>query len=711
MDGNWIRMLRRNSRALALIPFVLCAWLTWLNGPALGQSLSTVRWSEETPDVAGGVPPPGEIEDILSLADEPLEMLAARPVVSLEIDPVIEAVSMREERVSESPGIVDVITAKDIKEFGAKNLYEVLRWATSVYMTGSYLYPRNVTSLRGDLSTHSDNHVLVLINGRPFRDITQGGINTPIYTAFPIHMIERVEVIRGPGSVLYGTNGYAGVVNVVTKNPDGPMLHAAVLGGSHGLQQYSLSGGTGSEASAVYGGATHTRQKGWPFSAISEDPPGPRGPESGTTLYGEDNVGFFGMYRNGGLSANVFLADASQEHFGPSPVWPSAALEADRVFLDLGYRFGSCEHHYLDVHFTYNYEEAVFSQDPPPPGFVPPLSTVTPSHSLLLEATYHTRLTQRMDMLVGGIADIHRGKVSAGDNALVFVPEFDEVWYGVYLQLDYHPTEWLTLVGGMQGHLPGEIAGGLVPRAAAIVSITDNWTGKFLYGQAFRSPYQIERSIVVPPILLGNPNLSPETVQTFDAQIAYHTDTYRLAATYFHSDYFNLITRVGAFPATYENTGTMQFQGVELENEWRISDRLRWQGSVTYQDNVRDGVHDTTHTPNWMAKMGVAYSTDNGWTVGVFDTFYGAPSSVTVVNPAASIVNSVPEEHHLISLNATVDLDRFLHWHAGHSVNLQFLVQNLLNESIYHPEFSRRNINSLPGGPGRTFYGGVSLEY
>jgi len=115
--------------------------------------------------------------------------------------------------------------------------------------------------------------------------------------------------------------------------------------------------------------------------------------------------------------------------------------------------------------------------------------------------------------------------------------------------------------------------------------------------------------------------------------------------------------------------------------------------------------------PNWMAKIGAAYNSEDGWTVGVFDTFYGAPSSVTVVNPAALIVNPDPEECHLISLNATVDLDRFLHWHAGRAVNLQFLVQNLLNESIYHPEFSRRNINSLPGGPGRTFYGGVSLEY
>ena len=87
MDGHWIRWSRRNSRALVLIPFVLCAWLTWSNGPALGQPLSTARGSEERPDIgtvtadtADGVPPLGDIQDILRLADEPLEALAARPV-------------------------------------------------------------------------------------------------------------------------------------------------------------------------------------------------------------------------------------------------------------------------------------------------------------------------------------------------------------------------------------------------------------------------------------------------------------------------------------------------------------------------------------------------------------------------------------------------------------------------------------------------------
>jgi outer membrane cobalamin receptor len=103
-------------------------------------------------------------------------------------------------------------------------------------MAGSPLVPRNVASIRGDLIKQEDNHVLVLINGRPFRDTTFGGINFSICTAFPIQTIERVEVIRGPGSVLYGTNALSGVINIVTKNPDQSTMVASVLSGSHGWQ-------------------------------------------------------------------------------------------------------------------------------------------------------------------------------------------------------------------------------------------------------------------------------------------------------------------------------------------------------------------------------------------------------------------------------------------------------------------------------------------
>ncbi|MBN2021484.1 MAG: TonB-dependent receptor, partial [Pirellulales bacterium] len=640
-----------------------------------------------------------------NILDMDIESLAKVDVLtSTMTDPVVEAVSKTPEKASEAPGIVDVITHEDIEEFGAKNLYEALQWATSVHMSGSFLQRRNMASIRGNLIKHEDNHVLVLINGRPFRDSTLGGVNISIYTAFPIQTIERIEVIRGPGSVLYGTNAFTGVINVVTKDPKEPTFHASVLSGSYGWQSYSLAGGNGNENRGFYAGTTYSRAKGWPFTATLEDPPGPLPALKDSCLYGEDNVGLFTMYRNGGFTANMFLANAREETISPTLTWFPGQMHTPRAFVDLGYRHDIDEQQNVAVNFTYNYDGTDFPSALSTPGSL--VYFISPSHGFLLEATYRAALTQKLDWMVGALTDIHHGVASM--RFFQPIPEYNEVWYGVYTQFDYRVTERLKFVGGMQGNMPGEVRGGIVPRAGVIASLGDHWTTKFLYGQSFRSPYRLERTMNIPGLLEGNPNLIPETMQTFDYQIAYHTDDYRLAATYFHSDFFDLVSRVGV-PQTYVNYGTIRFQGVELENEWKISDRLRWLCSVTYQDNVRDDnhMHNTTLAPNWMAKMGASYRTPGGWTVSLFDSFYGKPAA----NPEALVVNPVPQAYHLMSLNATLDLDRAFHWHTGRSMKLQFLVQNLLNERIDHPEFEREVINSLPAEPGRTYYGGFSMAF
>lgn len=613
-------------------------------------------------------------------------------------NPIVEGVSKKEETLAESPGIVDVITAKDIKDFGAKNLYEVLERATSVYMTGSFLFPRNVTSIRGNLIKHEDNHVLILINGRPFRDITLGGVNVSIYTAFPIETIDRIEVIRGPGSVLYGTNAFTGVINIVTKNPDKPTMQVSTLNGSYGWQSYNVTAGNGNEHGAVLAGTRYSRSEGWPFSA-TEDVVAPAPLDTDTVPWGEDNIGTFIMYRNGNFTANVFAARATEEMLGPDGAWPSDRLKDPRAFVDLGYLLEVDRFNSFQTNLTYNYDGTHF------PSVVPGVPFDTASHSWVLEETYRADLTEKLDWLVGGFADFHQGFASMPP-ILEPIPAFTEIWYGVYTQLEYDLNDWIKMIGGMQANLPGEIRGGIVPRAGIIASLNENWTAKFLYGQSFRSPYQIERSIDIPGLLIGNPELSPEIMQTFDAQIAYRTEEFRLAATYFHSDFFDIVTRVG-FPQTYENLGRMEFHGIELENDWELTENFRWLGSMTYQENVRDGVDNTTGVPNWMAKMGWAYNTDDGWNFGLFDVFYGR----STVPATAAIINPNPEAYHLMSLNTTLDLNKRLGLRTRSTMELQFLVQNLLGESIDHIEFERELINTFPGGAGRTYYGGFTMAY
>ncbi len=232
--------------------------------------------------------------------------------------------------LSNAPGVMSVVTAEEIARFGANNLFEVLERVTSVYMTGSYMYPQATLAMRGDLITHHDNHILILINSRPTRETMFGGYSSSIYLSFPISMIDRLEIIRGPGSALYGTNAYTGVINIITKEDGDSSI--AVTGGS--LQTQALEAKTAfGKGDFKGGGAVKTfKEDGWNFHAVDE------AGRAGETQYGKENYGAFGFGNYNNLKVNALLAKTQQDNWGNRTLWEAVpnAIDAERKFLDLG---------------------------------------------------------------------------------------------------------------------------------------------------------------------------------------------------------------------------------------------------------------------------------------------------------------------------------------------------------------------------------------
>jgi outer membrane receptor for ferrienterochelin and colicin len=116
----------------------------------------------------------------------------------------ITVASKTEENISDAPGVISVITQDQLKRFGASTLGDILKRVPSFLGTTVYMTDRSVIASRGDQVMPSSSHILLLINGRPIREILEGGIKSEVYESFPVTVIERIEVIRGPGSVLYG---------------------------------------------------------------------------------------------------------------------------------------------------------------------------------------------------------------------------------------------------------------------------------------------------------------------------------------------------------------------------------------------------------------------------------------------------------------------------------------------------------------------------
>jgi len=146
------------------------------------------------------------------------EEVSAEELLFMEI-PVVYAAAKFEQASSEAAAAVTVITAEEIERSGYRTIDDALRTVTGFYTVSDRTY--TCLGVRGYyLPGDWNSRILVLVNGTPRNDDVYG--TAGLGTLFGIDMdeVERVEIVKGPGSALFGTNALFAVINVVTKNPE-----------------------------------------------------------------------------------------------------------------------------------------------------------------------------------------------------------------------------------------------------------------------------------------------------------------------------------------------------------------------------------------------------------------------------------------------------------------------------------------------------------
>ena len=155
----------------------------------------------------------------------------------------VEAATKTEIPISKAPSAVTVVTAKQIQESGARTVPDLLRLVAGVNVRWNPMV--QTIDIRGFGENPFSNRILLLIDGSPYNSGDTGGLPlSPAFDFFPVQNIKRVEVVRGPGSSLYGENAFWGVINIVT-------LSGEDLAGGD-LQIYGGSRTTG-EVTAQFG--------------------------------------------------------------------------------------------------------------------------------------------------------------------------------------------------------------------------------------------------------------------------------------------------------------------------------------------------------------------------------------------------------------------------------------------------------------------------
>ena len=157
----------------------------------------------------------------------------------IKLENIVVTATKTEKKVEDAPGSVTVVSREEIERRNIKTVDEALSELKGVFVKRNkgLMDSTGSVRLRG---FKGDQYTLILLDGQPLNDAYTGGLE---WGALPIDNIERIEVIRGTASALYGGNAMGGVINIITKKPEKSEFTASVGYGTHGTQRYRLSAG------------------------------------------------------------------------------------------------------------------------------------------------------------------------------------------------------------------------------------------------------------------------------------------------------------------------------------------------------------------------------------------------------------------------------------------------------------------------------------
>lgn len=550
---------------------------------------------------------------------------------------------------------VTVITAKDLERDQRRTVADALRTVPglNIVQTGAVGGQTSVF-MRGTNS----NHVKVLIDGI---DVSDPSVPTGAFDFGHLMSadIERIEVLRGPQSGLYGANTLGGVISIITKKGEGPPRATAYLeGGSFGTfnQAAGLSGSKGIFSYAFNVG--HVRSTDTPVTPSDVLKGQKRLNDfydnwTYSTKLGADfskyfSLNFVGRYTD---ATKLFTGD----DFSAFPLL-RVNEEYSSIAVQQGYGrvegvttlFGGALKNYLSVARTSLHSVNV---TPGPFGSTAVndgerlkvdwrnVITVAPGQTIMLG------LERKVESL--STVDAFSALRASEWNNAVYVEFQSQIGRSVFLALNGRYDDNETFGGhSTYRFAPAFIVPGAGTKLKASV------------GTGFRAPTLSERFGNFPAFLFfGNPGLKPEESVGWDAGFEQPLldNKVRFGATYFHNDIKNLINSTSnPFPAanTYENIGVATTSGYESFVSWAVSKDLSLRGDYTFtrafnettgEELLRRPRHKASMTGNWNPMRDLTLSGTVLYT-GTWmdnDRFFSSPTSFqtspyTLVNLAGS---------------------------------------------------------------------------
>jgi iron complex outermembrane receptor protein len=578
---------------------------------------------------------------------ESLLLLSMEDLLSLKI----RISTNTAQTLSRAPSVVSVITAEDIRATGATNLREILQSVPGIYVRSNLFGFRPQVTFRGAAA----GHTLLMVDGAPMRDLVwTAGI---FAKGLPTSMIDRIEIIRGPGSALFGSDASAGVINVITRTA-GRIEKSEVgarLGSFDSQSGWLRHGGTWNGVEFGFTADVSHTDGHDPFIPVDGQTASDANSGSqvsyapGTAGYGwsgtdlrfsaaRDNWRLLAGYTGHndleiGLTGAAVLDPLTQGRDSRSDIalfydndlfgrdW---GLNAELRYYHLDYSSGDGFFErpagYVDATDELYAEGQINRMRSAERGFGFEVSgqySGIKGHALRIGGGHSVKDLYRVEQLVNFGTGPDGNPLPAGgplvdisDTAYAFAPEKVRRINHLFAQDIWTLSPDWELTAGARYDRYSDFGSTLNPRVALVWQSTERLTTKLMYGEAFRAPSYLElyaHTAANSP----NPDLTPERSSTWDLSLHFAaTKDLRLGVDLYQFRQTNLIA-ADAFNQ-FQNAGNRTSTGIELEAQWQATRNLRVAGNLS-RSSESDSAFRSASLPESTAYLRADWKFHPGW--------------------------------------------------------------------------------------------------
>jgi len=600
----------------------------------------------------------------------------------------VKVSSSESETVFHTPSTVSVIDREMLNNYNFLSVAEMLRTAVGIDIYQTNL-DDNVATSRGVLQNYYANKILVMIENIPTYQPIYGNTNLD---RLDVNDIERIEVLRGPASVLYGSNAYMGVVNIILRKDKNGDVNVRLGSGYHrfGAAGANVTLSKKDFSLFVSGNSSFESQKPYELMGKRQDL------YNGDSVYmyrGEiksTNFNILSTYKSITLMLNKYEYQHTFMGINPSfisgggkPMNDRGTLVAIKFYEELGPKIKFIG----DVAYDYYKRDWASNQDG--------------SNALMLKGSRIFAIT-KFNFDIAPFLDIESGidleRRMQGEHVmkdmlkdtiirsnLKDADNIDEI--SAFVQMHFK-SKFFNVLGGIRYTNNSFSGGNFSGRVSAIATFNKTSSFKLIFGQSFRAPTMLELYFDHPTVV-GNLNLKPEKANSYELAYVYGKKTMFFQTLIYYNKLEQLIQRYtpeSGPPSGYENISPFKSYGFEFEAKYRNPGLFNAFISYNYMAGLDE-----------MAKENYALVPDHTFKFGINKDFVGFFASIN--GYAVTSVYGNPK------LNIPIDGQYMLDIHIGykHTISAKafdvqhtFSAKNITASQMLIPEYIRQtdNINS-----------------